>query len=122
MRVLVADDDERIREATREVLLDAGFEVALAKDGEELVREYRARPADLILCDLFMPGKDGLEAIRELHRDFCAAKIIAMSGGAYGGAFDLLRTARHMGACEVLAKPFSRATLVELVQRLTEAG
>ena len=118
-RILVADDDERIRDATRAVLVDAGYEVALARDGDELVRAYRAEPTDLILCDLFMPGKDGLEAIRELHRQFSAAKIIAMSGGAYDGALDLLRTARHMGACEVLTKPFTRTVLLELVERLT---
>lgn len=120
-RIVVTDDDERLRQATFDILGEAGYDVVAAADGEQLMREYRAQPPDLVLCDLFMPGKDGLEIIRELRREFPQAKIVAMSGGGYQGSLNVLQVARHLGAVEVLAKPFKRAQLLTLIERVLAA-
>ena len=118
IRILVSDDDERVRQATLDILQHEGYEVAVARDGNELLRAYRQQPADLVLCDLFMPDKDGLELIGDLLKDFPEARIIAMSGGGYKGMLNVLHMARHLGAKDILAKPFGRAKLLEMVRRV----
>ena len=118
MRILVSDDDERVRQATSDILQHEGYEVAVARDGNELMRAYRQQAADLVLCDLFMPDKDGLELIGDLLKDFPEARIIAMSGGGYKGMLNVLHMARHLGAKDILAKPFGRAKLLEMVRRV----
>jgi CheY-like chemotaxis protein len=118
MRILVSDDDERVRQATLDILQHEGYEVAVARDGNELMRAYRQQAADLVLCDLFMPDKDGLELIGDLLKDFPEARIIAMSGGGYKGMLNVLHMARHLGAKDILAKPFGRAKLLEMVRRV----
>jgi CheY-like chemotaxis protein len=120
VRILLADDDAKVRAAVRMMLEEADFEVVEAKDGEELVHMFYSQPADLILCDLFMPVKEGLEAIQELNREFFGVKIIAMSGGGFKGAVDLLPAARHLGAAEVLYKPFDQLTLLTVIRRLLD--
>lgn len=117
-QIFVTDDDERLRQATCDTLMECGYEVTVAADVEELMRAYRARPSGLVLCDLFMPGKDGLEAIRELRAEFPRARIIAMSGGGFQGSLNVLHIARHLGAADVLPKPFNRARLLEVIERV----
>lgn len=118
MRILVTDDDETVRQATLDILRHEGYEVAGARDGYELLRAYRDQAADLVLCDLFMPGKDGLEVIGELLRNFPQARIIAMSGGGDIGVLSVLQMARILGAKDILAKPFGREKLLEMVKRV----
>ena len=65
-----------------------------------------------------MPGKDGLELIGELMKNFPQARIVAMSGGGYNGVLSVLQMARHLGAKDILAKPFSSAKLLEVVRRV----
>jgi CheY-like chemotaxis protein len=117
-RILVTDDDDLLRQATCDILTEAGYQVIAARNGEELLQQYRATPTELVLCDLFMPGKDGLQAIPELLREFPKVKVVAMSGGGYQGALNVLQIARHLGAAEVLAKPFKRAKLLSVVELL----
>jgi two-component system chemotaxis response regulator CheY len=116
-QVLVTDDDERIRKATFDILRHEGYEVRLARDGNELLCSYREQTPDLVLCDLFMPGKDGLELIGELLKISPQARIVAMSGGGCNGVLNVLQMARHLGAREILAKPFGSAKLLEVVRR-----
>jgi two-component system, chemotaxis family, chemotaxis protein CheY len=120
-RILIADDDERLREATRAVLEEAGHFVVEASDGAEALRMQRTAQVDVILCDMFMPGQDGIETIRVLRRDFPILKIIAVSGGGYSGAIDVLRMARLIGAMEVLSKPYSRVALLDAIERVMRA-
>jgi DNA-binding NtrC family response regulator len=117
-RILVTDDDERLRAATLDILQHEGYEVAVVANANDLIRAYRDRPADLVLCDLYMPGKDGLELIGELLENFPQAKIIAMSGGGHHGFLNVLQMARHLGAKDILAKPFGSAKLLEVVRRV----
>lgn len=121
-RILVADDDERCREGALDILQHEGYDVTVARDGNGLLRAYCEQPADLVLCDLFMPGKDGLELISELLKKFPQARIVAMSGGGYNGVLSVLQIARHLGAKDILAKPFGRAKLLEVVSRVLAPG
>lgn len=121
-RILLADDDTRVREAVAMILTDVGHEVLQALDGEHAVKTFRTKqPVDLVVCDLFMPGKDGLETIKELRKESPAVKIIAMSGSGFNGAVDMLRTALHLGAIEVLGKPVRRKDLLAAIERLLGA-
>jgi CheY-like chemotaxis protein len=99
------------------ILTGAAYEVAEAGDGDEAVREFRRHRADLVLCDMFMPGRDGLEAIRALRAESAGVQIIAMSGGALAGKLDFLPAADFLGAVGLLRKPFDRATVLEAVER-----
>ncbi len=117
--ILVIDDDVRIQEFIQFVLEEAGHEVRCAGDGVAGLKAQRQRPADLIICDLFMPVKEGLETIRELHRDFPQVKVIALSGGnPRDGRMDFLPLAKKLGAVAALPKPFLPAELMPKVEQV----
>jgi CheY-like chemotaxis protein len=107
MRVLLIDDEEFFRVYGRGVLESAGHEVVVAGDGRDGVGLYRREGADVVVTDLFMPGRDGLELIRELVATRPGVRIVAASGGGFAGRVDLLEVARHLGAAEVRS-PTSR--------------
>lgn len=119
-RILVAEDDADVREALVSTLRDAGFEVFEAKNGAATLRAIQLQPVDLILCDMFMPGMDGLETIRNLRTQFPLVKIIAISGHGSTGKLDMLPMARHLGAAEILHKPVARAKLLAIIRRVLE--
>jgi CheY-like chemotaxis protein len=116
-RILVVDDDPNLRTAIRRMLEPEGFEIEEASDGRNAMRAFRARPADLVLCDVFMPEKDGFELLRELAWEFSGARVVAMSGGGFRGKMNLLPMAQPLGAAAVLYKPFERAELLTVVRQ-----
>ena len=81
-RLLVIDDDDQMRQMLKQMLERAGYEIIDAPDGQTGIELYRQNPTDLIITDLIMPQKDGMETIIELKRDFPNVKIIAISGGS----------------------------------------
>jgi CheY-like chemotaxis protein len=114
--ILVVDDDEQLRLLARRILEHAGHEVTEAANGGQALKHYRRVGAELVLCDIFMPEREGLETIRELRRCCPTVKIVAMSGGMPGGGMDFLPVARRFGAAQVLAKPFGRAALLQAIE------
>ncbi len=116
--ILLADDDPKVREMLHMLLEDDGFAVTEAIDGSEALRIFRAAPADLLVCDLFMPGIDGLQVIPTLHREYPAAKIIAISGGGYHGAIDMLPVAKILGADRIFTKPVNPGRIVTAARDL----
>ena len=116
--ILFVDDDDRLREAQGVLLKRAGYEVEEARNGFEALRALRARPAAVMVCDMFMPEKDGLETIQALRREFPQTRVIAVSGGGLQGLVDVLRIAQLMGASEVLSKPFKPEALTDAIERL----
>jgi DNA-binding NtrC family response regulator len=116
VRVLVVDDDVAVRGACRAALELEGFLVDTASDGFEAVRRFHDAPARVLVCDIFMPGKDGFETISELTRDYRGLEIVAMTGGEPLH----LDLARLLGARETLAKPFGADELVAAVRRAAE--
>jgi DNA-binding NtrC family response regulator len=117
-RILIVDDDANVRSMLREILGDAEFEVAEAADGAKGLRTLRQQRADVVLCDLFMPVADGFEMIREMQREFPDVKIVAMSGGGFGGKVDMLPMAKHFGVAEILYKPFDAADVLATIRRV----
>ncbi|MFH2000041.1 MAG: response regulator [Planctomycetota bacterium] len=116
--ILVMDDEEQVRLLIREYLERADHQVLEAADGREGLRIFREQTADLVIVDLIMPGKEGLETIAELRRDDPEVKIIAISGGGRVDANDYLLLAKNMGALITLNKPFTRQELLDSVQKL----
>lgn len=118
-RILIADDDVDLCEMLRLVLQKAGYEVDVAADGEQAIRAYERHPADVLITDLFMPGRDGLETVQFFRGRHPALRIIAISGGGYSGQkTDHLAVARAAGADLSFRKPFEVATLLEGVRKL----
>ena len=78
----------------------------------------RARPADVIVTDIFMPEMEGIETIHDLRREFPGARIIAMSGRDPVMKFDVFKVAREIGAERTFKKPFSFEELVAAVREL----
>ena len=117
-RILVADEDEKVRDLIRQMLGGTDCEIEDALDGVDVIRKFLAHPSDLVVCNLFLPKKDGLEVTLELNNECKGVQIVVMSGGGNYVQSDLLPVARLLGASAVLYKPFQRAELVNLVHKL----
>ncbi len=116
--ILVVDDDSQVLEVVGEMLRLEGYDVATAVDGRDAVSQFKGSQFDLVITDLIMPEKEGLETIAELRTLRDGVPVIAMSGGGRIGPTDYLETARFIGANATLAKPFARSELITLVSNL----
>jgi CheY-like chemotaxis protein len=114
--ILIIDDDDSLREALRRTLRKEGYTIMEANEGGRGLKEFERSPADLILLDMFMPDKDGLETIMELRRTHPRVRVIAMSGGGFKGTVDVLHVAKKLGVRRTLSKPFTREQLLETVR------
>ena len=114
--ILVIDDEDSLRAALRRNLQKAGYHVIEANEGRQGLQRLASFPVDLVLIDIFMPGKEGLETIRELRRSYPNIPVIAMSGGGSKGMADVLCVATILGARRTLLKPFTGQELIEAVQ------
>lgn len=105
--VLIIDDDEMMRAFLVESFEAHGYEVRDAKNGDLGVESYFEEPADLVITDLFMPEKDGVEVVRTLIKHNPDVKIFAISGGdSVGGRKDVLQVIEDFGAKKTFEKPF----------------
>ena len=121
-RILLIDDDDTVRLSMRLALEDADYIIDEAANGAAGLERMREQPADLVITDIFMPEKEGLETIDELKRDFPRAKIIAISGGGRMDPQDYLEVARNLGADRSLFKPFDIRLLVTTVEEALKGG
>jgi len=119
-RILIIDDEAMMRDLIANILEREGYETITASGGKDGIKIHRENPADLIITDLIMPEKDGLETIMELRRDYQDVKIIAMSGGGKIDPETYLQIAKTMGAIKTIAKPFDRKELLKTIQKLLE--
>ena len=113
--ILVIDDDQDMRRLLRNALENHKYEVIEAADGVEGVRRWRERRPDLVITDLMMPGKDGLDTVFEMVSMQPGVKVIAMTGGGWKEAIDRLHDARLFGAVRTVAKPFTLAEMIRVV-------
>ena len=116
--ILLIDDDPAVRQVMSDMLRLEGHDVTLAENGKVAAECVKAARFDLVITDLIMPEKEGLETIAEFRRNFAEIPIIAISGGGRLGPNDYLETARFIGANATLAKPFARTDLIDTVESL----
>jgi DNA-binding response OmpR family regulator len=112
-RLLIVEDSDSYAGYVREILAPA-HEVDIAPNGRDAERLIRRRSYDLIITDIFMPERDGLETIRLMRREMPRLPIIAMSG-TRSRALDFLQIASAFGATHTIRKPFQPAELIALV-------
>jgi len=119
--VLVIDDDPGMREMMRSMLESAKYQVILATSGVSALPLFREQRPQLVITDILMPDKDGIETVREIRKIDPDAKIIAVSGGGRAKYTNFLHIAQEFGASEVLEKPFRREELLAAVGRTIKA-
>ncbi len=119
-KILLIDDDPAMCEMLKMALESEGHEVVVTNNGEEAVAHYCEEPADLIITDIFMPLKDGIEIILELQGRFSNLKIIVMSGGGTAGigTDDVFVAAKEFGADYTFKKPFKIDDMMKAVRNL----
>lgn len=115
-RVLIADDEPEIRNIFSTILEKQGYEVETAANGDEAVKIFKASQPDLVLLDIIMPEKDGVEALGIMLKESGDVKIIAVSGGGRIAPEDYLKMAKVLGAHKTLRKPVSKKDLIEAVR------
>ena len=118
-RILVIDDDGDVRTLLCVQLEAAGHEVRAAADGVAGMALQRKSPAELVVTDIYMPEKEGIETIRELKQEFPATRIIAISGGGRTrgsvrafSSHELGIVASELGVSAILNKPFETRELL----------
>lgn len=118
-QVLVVDDDPQLCALLAQMLTAGGHRVTATRNGVEALAAYQAEGADLMITDILMPEKDGIELISRLKLTAPELKILAISGGSrhYARHF-ILGSAQVIGADATLAKPFTRSELFAALDRL----
>lgn len=118
-RILVIDDDDQMRSMLKQTLERAGHEVIDASNGEEGIRLLHESSAEMVITDLIMPEKDGMETIIELKREYPDIKIIAISGGSRAmDPRDYLHYATQAGVMKTFTKPFDSQEILEAIHEL----
>lgn len=116
--ILIIDDDPSVLTVFGQYFESKGFSVDQAADGMEAMHCLHRRRADLIITDILMPDKDGLELIREVRSEFPDLPIIAISGGMRNASMSFLPLAKKFGAVHVFEKPVALSDLYDAVQNL----
>ena len=114
--ILIIDDEDQIRALLRVILEEAGYRIFEAANGKTANRIFLEEKIDLIITDIIMPEKDGIETIMEFREKSPDVKIIAISGGGHIGPEGYLHTAKQLGASDTITKPFSQEKIVKAVQ------
>jgi CheY-like chemotaxis protein len=114
--ILVVDDESELREIICQVLTTAGHRVTEAANGAEAITAFGAMDFDLVVTDVIMPEKDGMQVISELRKKKPGVRIVAMSGGGHVSREQYLKLARALGAHSVLEKPFNNQALLSAVE------
>ncbi len=116
-RILVIDDDEMVNSAICQLLTHHGYDVVSATNGNEGLDTFNKMKVDLVITDIVMPEKEGIETILELKQIDNSIPIISISGGGrlQGQYLDLSKV---VGVQKAISKPFKQAVLLEAVQEL----
>ena len=120
-KILVIDDDVQVQTTLQKILTREGYAVILAADGKQGLQHYQAQHIDLVITDLIMPEKDGIETIVALRRQVPDVKIIAISGGGRVDKKYHLTIAEQFGARKVLPKPIERQVLLQAVEDVLQS-
>ncbi len=119
-RILIIEDDDDFRNMLSYALNDAGYEVVEAPNGKKGTDVYNSEQIDLVVTDIFMPEKEGVETVIELVETNPDVKIIAISGGGSQHSVDYLDQMKYFGVKKTFEKPFEMeeflASIAELIQ------
>jgi DNA-binding response OmpR family regulator len=118
IRILVVDDDFQMREMLGVILERKGYDVKTASNGKSALQLQSKKSFDIVITDIIVPEKEGLETISELRRGYPRAKIIAISGGGRNRPEGYMELAREIGADRVLVKPFGSWEILGAVREL----
>ena len=121
-RVLVVDDESAMNEYIADILKPAGFEVFSALDGVAGLEALDANDPHVVILDIFMPGKDGLEVLIELRHGRSSVPVLVISGKQQLLSDSSMGLAKQLGADDVLGKPFTPEELIHRVSALVRAG
>lgn len=117
-RILVVDDDPISRQVLRAMLEKEGHQVTEAEDGVKAVKGYDSSVIDLVITDIFMPEKEGVQTVRELMKENPEVKIIAVSGGSSSANYDSLDWIKMFGVKYTFTKPFNAKAILAAVDDL----
>lgn len=117
-KLLLIEDSSELCTALKEYLEPLGYEVDIAPEGEAGLRRAAEYAFDAFAVDIFLPGKDGIEIIKELRRDHPGRPIIAISGGSDLDREMVLTAARQVGADAILPKPFTLEEFKDAIARV----
>ena len=131
-RIIVIDDERDIRNVVKEVLVREGYDVVVAEDGEAGLDALREHGADLVITDVIMPGKDGVETVYDIRMEFPNTRVLVISGGGNVPPHEYepvaiktsayLASATVAGADTTLTKPFGRKELIDAVSELLDGA
>ena len=119
-KILIVDDDPQIRKMLPRIFEGQGHDVEVAENGARGLEVMSSKSIDLVVSDVLMPVKDGLEMIRDVKRSYPDMKIIAMSGGGSLHKNEYLKFASVMGAQKTLSKPIVNTELIQMVDELLQ--
>jgi two-component system chemotaxis response regulator CheY len=114
--ILLIDDEPPIRRLARRILVSAGHEVIEAANGRDGLRQFAAHRPQIVVTDIFMPEKGGIETIKDLRRLAPSVWIVAISGGGAARNMTFLDGVKALGADYALAKPFRGDELIAAVE------
>jgi CheY-like chemotaxis protein len=115
-QILLVDNEDNLLHSMSRTLNGAGHEVITARNGREALVKFFNSSLDLVICDLMMPGKDGLEVLRDLKKTDPDVRFIAMSGSYIRDRLiPILQVAKQLGAAATLEKPFTPEQLLDTV-------
>ena len=117
-RILVIDDEPTALDVICKILVHAGYDTLVAKNGQEGVDIFRQQPCDLVITDMVMPVKDGLQTILDLRVDAPDLPIVAISGGGNISKERYLAVAGYLDKVVTVGKPFTVDALVNAVKQL----
>ena len=119
-KILIIDDDAVMRLTIQGTLKKHGYTTLIAENGDEGVKLYKTEQPDIVITDMLMPNKEGLETISEIRAINPQAKIIAMSGGGSTQNMTFLQLAKKVGANHLLTKPVKPDQLLVAVESLID--
>lgn len=121
-KILLVDDDAQVRKMLKLTLEREGYEIVEAADGNEAVQVYDPETIGLVITDIVMPEKEGIETIMELKAINPQVSVIAISGGGRISPEDYLKWARRFGVANTFTKPVDREELLATVEKIIPVG
>jgi DNA-binding response OmpR family regulator len=114
--ILIAEDDQHLRVLLKQILELNNYCVIAVSDGQQAINYIKENPVDLLITDLIMPKKEGIETISELKKTYHDLPIFAMSGGSLTSTDIYLKIAKNLGVTKTFLKPFNVTEMLEAIK------